>query len=69
MIEEQLRYVFNQFDHNRKYKSFKELASGHINDTYLIKTTEKPYFVLQRINQGVFKDVPGRELLELNVLY
>jgi len=59
MIEEQLRYVFNQFDHNRKYKSFKELASGHINDTYLIKTTEKPYFVLQRINQGVFKDVPG----------
>jgi Ser/Thr protein kinase RdoA (MazF antagonist) len=59
MLEEQLRYVFNQFDHNRKYKSFKELASGHINDTYLIKTTEKPYFVLQRINQGVFKDVPG----------
>lgn len=59
MVEEQLKYVFNQFDHNGEFKSFTELASGHINDTYLIKTTEKPYFVLQRINQGVFKDVPG----------
>lgn len=59
MIEEQLKYVFNQFDHKAEYKSYKELASGHINDTYLIKTVKKPYFVLQRINQGVFKDVPG----------
>ena len=24
-----------------------------------MKTKEKPYFVLQRINHGVFKDVPG----------
>ena len=59
MIEEQLKYVFSQFNHNSKYKSYKELDSGHINDTYLIKTTKKPYFVLQRINHGVFKDVPG----------
>tara|TARA_R110002111_G_scaffold51050_1_gene89562 strand:- start:1048 stop:2121 length:1074 start_codon:yes stop_codon:yes gene_type:complete len=59
MLEEQLKFVFSQFDHNGEYKSFKELASGHINDTYLIKTNEKPYFVLQRINHGVFKDVPG----------
>ncbi|WP_299556312.1 aminoglycoside phosphotransferase family protein [Seonamhaeicola sp.] len=59
MIEEQLKYIFNQFDHKGEYKSFKELASGHINDTYLIKTVRKPYFVLQRINHGVFKDVPG----------
>lgn len=59
MIEEQLKYVFNQFNHNSEYEGYKELASGHINDTYLIKTTRKPYFVLQRINQGVFKDVPG----------
>jgi Ser/Thr protein kinase RdoA (MazF antagonist) len=59
MMEEQLKHVFNQFDHKGEYKSYKELASGHINDTYLIKTAEKPYFVLQRINHGVFKDVPG----------
>ena len=58
-MEEQLKHVFNQFDHNSEYESYKELASGHINDTYLIQTTRKPYFVLQRINHGVFKDVPG----------
>lgn len=59
MMEEKLKHIFNQFDHEAEYKSFKELASGHINDTYLIETIEKPYFVLQRINHGVFKDVPG----------
>ncbi|MEC3905526.1 aminoglycoside phosphotransferase family protein [Tamlana sp. 2201CG12-4] len=59
MLEAQLKYVFSQFNHQATYESYKELASGHINDTYLIKTAEKPYFVLQRINHGVFKDVPG----------
>lgn len=59
MLTEQLKYVFNKFDHNAEYDNYKELASGHINDTYLIKTTKKPYFVLQRINHGVFKDVMG----------
>lgn len=59
MITEQLKYIFDQFNHNSTYHSYKELASGHINDTYLIITTARPYFVLQRINHGVFKDVPG----------
>tara|TARA_R110002049_G_scaffold51189_3_gene144969 strand:- start:8239 stop:9330 length:1092 start_codon:yes stop_codon:yes gene_type:complete len=59
MLEEQLKNVFGQFQHNAEYKAYKELASGHINDTYLIKTFKKPYFVLQRINHGVFKNVPG----------
>ena len=39
--------------------SHKELASGHINDTYLIETIEEPFYILQRINHVVFKDVPG----------
>lgn len=34
------------------------LGSGHINDTYLILTTEGKQFVLQRINHLVFTDVP-----------
>ena len=59
MLEEKLKYIFKQFDHDGEFYSFKELASGHINDTYLITTKKKPYFVLQRINHGVFKDVPG----------
>ncbi|WP_027137018.1 phosphotransferase enzyme family protein [Gaetbulibacter saemankumensis] len=59
MLEQQLKNIFNEFNHGAQFKGFKELASGHINDTYLITTKEKPYFVLQRINHGVFKDVPG----------
>lgn len=59
MVEEKLKTVFDQFEHNAVYVSYKELASGHINDTYLIKTKMKPFFVLQRINHGVFKDIPG----------
>lgn len=59
MIINQLKYVFNEFDDSTEIVSFKELASGHINDTYLIETSNKRSFVLQRINQGVFKDVPG----------
>lgn len=56
---EKLQYVFDQFQHHSKFYDFKELASGHINDTYLVITKSKPYFVLQRINHGVFKDVQG----------
>ena len=59
MGTERLKFIFEQFEHDSEFDSFKELASGHINDTYLIKTTAKPYYVLQRINHGVFPDVPG----------
>lgn len=59
MTQEKLIYIFNQFDHASKYASHKELVSGHINDTFLIETKEEPYFILQRINHNVFKDVPG----------
>ena len=67
MIEEQLKFVFKQFEHTGEFQSYEELASGHINDTYLIATTEKTFFVLQRINEGVFKDVPGLVANKVNV--
>lgn len=59
MIIEKLKFVFIQFEHIAKFLSYEVLASGHINDTYLIRTTKKPYFVLQRVNHMVFKDVVG----------
>ena len=31
-------------------------GNGHINETYLVATTEKRY-ILQRINHFIFKDV------------
>lgn len=59
MEEKEINFIFDQFVHNGEFESYQELASGHINDTYLIKTKKKPYFVLQRINHSVFKDVTG----------
>ncbi|WP_242082364.1 phosphotransferase enzyme family protein [Aestuariivivens sediminis] len=59
MTQEQLIYTFDQFMHASEYVSFKELASGHINDTFLIETKAEPFFIVQRINHSVFKDVPG----------
>lgn len=59
MLTEKLKKVFEQFDQTSNFDSYKELASGHINDTYFIKTDESTFYVLQRINHGVFHDVPG----------
>jgi Phosphotransferase enzyme family len=67
MIVEQLKFVFKQFECSGEFKSYEELASGHINDTYLIATTKKTFFVMQRINHGVFKDVPGLIANKVNV--
>ncbi|MEI6865171.1 aminoglycoside phosphotransferase family protein [Flavicella sp.] len=66
-MENQLKFIFSQFNQDTQFESYSELASGHINDTYLIKTTKKPFFVLQRINHGVFKDIPGLISNKVNV--
>ncbi|WP_291864826.1 aminoglycoside phosphotransferase family protein [Maribacter sp.] len=67
MLLEKLKYIFNKFNHQGTFDSYKELASGYINDTYLIETKKKPYFVLQRINHDVFKDVSGLIENKVNV--
>ncbi|MBL4746412.1 MAG: aminoglycoside phosphotransferase family protein [Flavobacteriaceae bacterium] len=59
MILDHLKSIFRNFDTTDALASYKELASGHINDTYLIKTEQGTSYILQRINHGVFKDVPG----------
>lgn len=46
MLEDKLKFVFNKFDHYSEFLSYEDLASGHINDTYLVKTRQKPYFIL-----------------------
>lgn len=58
-----LEFIFNQFDVASNFSSYLELNSGHINDTFLIKTTQKPYYILQKINGQVFKEA---EALILN---
>lgn len=53
---ESIRSVFNNFKHLSEIDSYSELTSGHINDTFLIKTKGENDYVLQRINSFVFKD-------------
>jgi thiamine kinase-like enzyme len=59
MIFDQLKEVFQTFKPDTHLLAYEELATGHINDTYLVKTADHSLYILQRINQGVFKDVPG----------
>ena len=59
MMQEKLNAIFNRFNHENDFDSYQELASGHINDTFLIITKQRPCYVLQRINKNVFPDVPG----------
>lgn len=58
MKSDKIVHTFNQFTHENEFSSFKELASGHINDTFLITSKKQPNFVLQRINHEVFPNVP-----------
>lgn len=54
-----LKYIFDEFDHKSTYISHSVLNSGHINDTFLVKTEGGKNYILQRINHTIFKDVPG----------
>tara|TARA_R110001599_G_scaffold58396_2_gene160962 strand:- start:3141 stop:4226 length:1086 start_codon:yes stop_codon:yes gene_type:complete len=53
-MENVLKNIINKFEIQSELESFKELNSGHINDTFLVKTTQKPYYILQKINNTVF---------------
>ena len=66
MKEDQIQYIFNQFQHKGEFLSHQELLSGHINDTFFIETNQDSNYVLQRINHLVFKNVP--KLIQNKVL-
>ena len=54
-LELLLKNIFSQFKEESSFKSFQTFSSGHINDTYLILTETKPYYILQKLNGNVFK--------------
>ncbi len=59
--------IYNQFSVKGSFKHVAPYGSGHINDTYLIKTRENDCsdYILQRINRNIFKDIPR---LQENIL-
>lgn len=59
MDKKKIVEIFNAFEHRYEYQSVTELVSGHINDTYLVRTDGDEDYVLQRINHTVFTNVPG----------
>lgn len=56
-----LKNIFQQFQIIGTFTSACTFGSGHINDTFLVKTAEKscPNYILQRINHHIFKNVPA----------
>ena len=59
-----LANIFSQFETDGVFASGAPYGSGHINDTFLIKTKDHhPHdYLLQHVNSNVFKNVP--ELIE-----
>lgn len=66
MEEKNLLQLVSHFDVQGTVKSVKPLGNGLINDTYKVTMNEEdaPAYVLQRINNAIFKDV---ELLQSNI--
>ncbi len=55
-----LREIFGFFATEGTFGRSAPFGSGHIHDTFLIKTVEadKDDYILQRLNNGVFKNIP-----------
>jgi len=56
---EALRDILGCFVPDADSHSFVALHSGFINDTFLVRKGSEPFYILQRINHEVFKDVDG----------
>lgn len=54
-----LNDLLGNFQIDRKTYQFQEINQGYINDTYLVLDQTTPLYILQRVNQNVFKDIKG----------
>lgn len=55
---EKLKKIYDTFVSSGQFVSATPYGSGHINDTYLVKVDEDVEYLLQRINDNIFKDIP-----------
>jgi len=58
---EELQNILSQFSVKGTIEAIKPFGSGHINSTFLVTDTDPqaPFYLLQKINHNVFKDVEG----------
>ena len=61
---EELKAIVARFDVKGEIQEIKPLGNGLINDTLLVKTDGPDNYVLQRVNNAIFKDV---DLLQHNI--
>lgn len=61
-----LKEIYNRFRAEGTYSSWEAVGSGHIHDTYLVKTLEEGSddYILQRLNNRVFRNI---EQLQSNI--
>jgi len=52
-----LKHILNNFKIDTQDVIFQPITTGYINDTYLVLKSEKPLYILQRVNTNVFKQV------------
>ena len=59
-MNQDLKGIFDQFRTDGSFESAIPYGSGHIHDTYLVKTgeKEKDNYILQRLNNRIFKNIP-----------
>lgn len=60
-MERNISEIISHFNIKGEIQEYKKVVTGHINDSYLIKTksTDHPGYFLQWINNYIFKDVVG----------
>lgn len=60
-MERDIKNILSHFSIKGEYLDFEKVITGHINDSYLIKTTstDHPGYFLQWVNNYIFKDVEG----------
>ncbi len=60
MATENLKLIFEEFNTPEKFLSGEAYGSGHINQTYWIKTSppHSRSYILQKINHRIFKNIP-----------
>lgn len=60
-MERNIKEIVSHFDIKSDFQEFEKIITGHINDSYFIKTTssEHPGYFLQWINNNIFKNVVG----------
>jgi Ser/Thr protein kinase RdoA (MazF antagonist) len=58
---EPIQALFSHFQHSWRFQDCRPYGSGHIHETWLIRTTGQntPDYILQKINNFVFRDVPS----------